>query len=50
MIAAAIIEHTLQQGGESAVLQLFKAINYDQIFELLGVTNDQRAHFIRRLF
>lgn len=50
VMAAAIIEHTLQQGGESAVLQLFKAINNDQIFELLGVTNDQRAHFIRRLF
>ena len=50
VVGAAIIEYVLQQGGESEVIRLFSAANYDQVFELLGVDNSQRANFIRGLF
>ena len=50
VVGAAIIEYALQQGGESEVIRLFSAANYDQVFELLGVDNSQRANFIRGLF
>lgn len=50
VVAAAIIEYALERGGEGKVLRLFEATNYDQIFELLNVANDQRAEFIRKLF
>ena len=50
VVGAAIIDYALQQGGESEVIRLFSAANYDQVFELLGVDNSQRANFIRGLF
>ena len=50
IVAAAIVEHTLQNGGEYEVLHLFKSKSYDEIFDLLGVTNNQRGDFIRKLF
>lgn len=50
VVGAAIIEYALQQGGESEVIRLFSAANYDQVFELLGISNSQRANFIRGLF
>lgn len=50
IVAATIIEYALQRGGEGEVLRLFEATNYDQIFELLNVTNDHRTEFIRNLF
>ena len=50
VVGAAIIEYALQQGGESEVIRLFSATSYDQIFELLGISNTQRVGFIRGLF
>ena len=50
VVAAAIIEYTLQQGGESKVLQLFEATTYDEVFTLLGIKKEQQSHFIRTLF
>ena len=50
VVAAAIIEYTLQQGGESKVLQLFEANTYDEIFALLGIAKEQQSKFIRTLF
>ena len=50
VVAAAIIEYTLQQGGESKVLQLFEATTYDEVFKLLGVDKEQQSQFIRTLF
>lgn len=50
IVAAAIIEYALQQGGEREVLRLFEATNLDQVFELLNIANNERAEFIRSLF
>lgn len=50
VVAAAIIEYTLQQGGESKVLPLFEATTYDEVFTLLGIDKEQQSHFIRTLF
>lgn len=50
VVAAAIIEYALQQGGESKVLQLFEANTYDEIFALLGIAKEQQSKFIRTLF
>ena len=50
VIAAAIIEYALQRGDESEIKRLLGATNYDQVFELLNVANNQRTEFIRSLF
>lgn len=50
IVAAAIIEYALQQGGEREVLRLFEVTNLDQLFELLNIANNERAEFIRSLF
>ena len=50
VVGAAIVEYAIQNGGEGEVLRLFKATNYDQIFEFLNIANDQRPQFIHKLF
>ena len=50
VVAAAIIEYTLQKGTASMVLQLFEATTYDEVFTLLGIEKEQQSQFIRTLF
>lgn len=50
VVAAAIIEDVLKRGGENEVSRLFKATTYDQVFELLNITDNQRSEYIRSLF
>lgn len=50
VVAAAIIEYTLQKGTASMVLQLFAATTYDEVFTLLGIEKEQQSQFIRTLF
>lgn len=50
VVAAAIVEYALHKGGESKVLQLFEATNYDEIFTLLSIEKEHQSEFIRMLF
>ena len=50
IVAAAIIEHALQTGGEKEVLRLFDSKSYDEIFDLLGTNDNKRGEFIHQLF
>lgn len=50
VVAAAIIEYTLEKGTEAKVLQLFEATTYDEVFAILGIEKEQQSQFIQMLF